>query len=185
MKKIAYFILLIIIFPVMVNARECYQSEIEQYRNELGKISYEIEYVPKGTQYGIDIDMRTVDTDNFLKVTAPLLNSNYELEFQSSDKKTYLVSSNIYSFITGGVYEVNVYNNVCNQPIATLEVMLPHYKQYENNKNLWFDGTYENNVVESNSKVKNKYNIKLIIALIFAIISLIVIIVVKRNRRTK
>lgn len=186
-KKCLIFSLLALTLPVMYVKAECSEAQIEAYRKELENVTFDLEYIPKGTEVTGFNESYNVQDTNLIKVTSPNMPKEYMAHFVKNAYDSYMVSSQFYSFLTGGVYTVRIQSLNCNsnEPIKVFTIMLPHYDTAKSKNDAWFDGTYISTNRRYNTNTKIKIDSRLLAALIslVLVVLIITIILLKKRRR--
>ena len=185
MKRVSLAIVAFFSFMTMANARNCFSSELADYRTRLTDVSYNLTY----TDYYVDMNGDFLE--GYFKIELENLPEGYYAAVSDRDGVQYSTFENG-MHLNGGVYELEIYNNACDNAIKTYEIKIPHYKQFCelegkcDKEEIWFDGTYENKVENHTDKKGNKISMKLVIVLvslfIILVASIIVIFVVRRRQ---
>ncbi len=179
MKKII--LLLALIAPyIIVSAETCNQETVMQLKAQIENVSYNLEYDETESESG--------EKEDYFKITALNLPSDFLIMMDYDTETSYLLDSEGYNVVKGGVYNVKFRNINCGaDTIEEYTMMIPYYS--ENNDNVWFDGTY--NVEEKeNFEKKTKTNDKNILLIASGVGALLVIIIIsslliKKRRKIK
>ena len=185
MKKILYFLVAVIFSYISIlNANaECSYEEINELQSKLDNFTFDLTYAD---DY---IDMNGDFQEGFFRISTNNLPEGFTVSF-SNQYNLYEISNGETLTLNGGVYNVEFYNSICEEPVKSYELKIPYYKQYcELNgnceKDIWFDGTYENKAENQNKKDENKINTRLVIVLVSLIIIIVIfitILIIKRRR---
>lgn len=149
----------------MVAALECTNEEYARYRDEIGELNYNLTFIDGYT------DVNGDETDGYFQIKFDRVPEGYEIDFKNNDH--IIVYEDDWTYLSGDVYNVEFYNDICDEPVKTYTIQVPFYKQYceyiDCDKNSWFDGTYENKVIDLNPEKKVKVDWILIVVLILLI----------------
>ena len=164
-----------------VKAEICSIETIDELKSQLENVSFNLEY-KKSTEEIIDAK------ENYFLITANNLPDNFIVQLYYNSSLGYALDKYAGVTIKGGVYTVNFLHESCGADvIKTFTMMVPHY--VEDNDNVWFDGTYEEEKSNpSNKKTTiSKTNIILLAsgALALLLIIVISIILIKKRRKIK
>lgn len=188
MRKVLQLLVTIIfsyMFILNVNA-ECSYEEINDLQAQLDNFTFDLTYAD---DY---IDMNGDFQEGYFRISTKSLPEGFTVSF-SDQYNLYEIGNGETLTLNGGVYNVEFYNSMCEEPVKSYELKIPYYKQYcELNGNcekedIWFDGTYENKAENQNKKDEKKVNVRLVIVLISLIIIIAIgtIILIVRRRRMK
>lgn len=191
MKKVITVLSIItILFPNCVLAQEktCTKEKIEQLKEQIKDITFELEYIPKGTQLkDVMGDKYTIEENNLFKVTSPKMPENFTSEFYENSSVSHIVSSVEYSYLSGGVYEVKISSEDCGTDIIKMfQIMLPYYNPDNKKSDAWFDGTYSQ--IQSNKNADDKGNVidsRLLLTLVTLVIIIFASLFLLKRRRIK
>ena len=190
MKKILAFVISILLaLPVMVWAKNynitCSEDEIVSMQEDIKNVKLKIELLPEGSVIK-SIYTDDIDISYMFKVSTTDLPSNYNIKLYPTKDRTnsYLVSNDVYSAINdGGVYIVDFYNSKCPRTIIkTYELMIPYFNK-DNEKNVWFDGTYSIKDKKNDILSSSQFNVRLLITLIVLIIVVVISILLLKKKK--
>lgn len=190
MKKLILSILaLILLIPTLVNADEttCDIDTINSLKEQIKDVTFDLEYVPEGTEVKTDFDdaPEKIDSKNIMKVITNNLPENFYILLYESESNISLLHSDYITLIPGGVYEIQIYSEMCQEDILKkYQIMIPIY-DLDNKNDIWFDGTYNHSSNKESSK-NNKVQTRLVIILIILLIIICSFtFIVIRSRRHK
>ena len=177
MKKIV--LLRLLLCPIFVEAIDCSKETINELKDKARAVEFNIEYSPSN-----DVD----NSDVYFNISSPNLGEDFLVTFKGEPYMSYIIMGNSSVLIKGGVYDVEFISIKCDeQAIYSYNMMIPYYAK--DNKNVWFDGTYEE--VKSNERqertTKKGMNILFIsvCAAAFILIITISLALVKKRRKIK
>jgi len=186
MKKSILLIITSLLFNVKpAFARECSTDEIKNYKEEIQNVSYTLEYNPNYT------DMNGNKRVGYFIFKPLNLPNNYQMLIEKSNGTFYLTPED-YCALKGGIYEVKIIHNNCDNIIENYQIKIPFYKQFceleKECTEVWDDGTEE--IIEKiddpapQDKV-NKIDTKIIILAASVIIIITTTIIIVRTKRRK
>lgn len=182
MKKIKYLILLVLFIPSLVNASECNYYELENYRNGLNNIAFNLSYIEKGQEIEIkSIGTTTSDVDSYKFEIDNMPSGIVASIYQNNINYNYVPSS---TYVQSGVIKVYFHSEDCNYDVVkSFEVFIPYYKANKKSNDVWFDGTYENNSTNQNTSIYNTINKHLIIIIVALLLVIVTVFVIQKKRR--
>lgn len=190
MKKLIFSILaLILLIPTLVNADEttCDIDTINSLKEQLKDVTFDLEYVPEGTEVicgWCDETNLHLSSSNVIKLISLNIPENFYIIVNDGDLRYYLDHETTYINLNGGTYNVTYYNYECNQDvIKNHEFMIPYYDS--KNVETWFDGTYEKKVVSSSSNKVIINPLLMVMLLVFIIIIILMLFFLKRGSKLK
>lgn len=175
-------ILILISFTTEVHADACSDLQIIEGQTTVENLTFNLEYDND------HLDMNGDKVDGFFKLTFPNLPTGYNVEVITKRGEYFSYSPSDVIYSNGGVLQIIVRSNECEGILKSFEIKVPFYKQYCNldkecDKNIWFDGTYENNPANYDKPQEDKVNVKLIIILVVLIAIIIGCIVFAIRKR--
>lgn len=185
MKKILLALGIFMLFCTRVEALPdiaCRPDQMNQGRNDLVNVTFNLQYA----ENAVDMNGDFLESQYFL--TIPNLPEGYIAFVTSPEGASYIGNASEYALVTGGVSTIEYYSTSCNTLIKKAEFMAPFYKVYceiEGNceKDVWFDGTYENTASNQNRDNRGKINMRLVVILVILIIIIVLFIAVIIKRR--
>lgn len=187
MKKIALILFISMLFITNVSAldnEKCFYPKIDELKESLKDVTFNYTVLPKDTVVEDDYTLENTDVSYKIKVEVSNLPDNYYALLVSGDYMKRIDNSTPI-ITTGGVYTVEFYNRECGLDIIKeYEIMIPHYSV--ENKNVWFDGTYEQTASSYEDKNSSKVSIKLVLvlsSLIIIIVTFVIIIFVRKRQK--
>lgn len=163
----------------------CKTADIIFKRSELKNVSLNYEFMPAGSSAIILVD--PIDVSNKIKVSIENLPDNFYAVLSTNYGKNNnsILEKNKYAFVNGGVYTIDIYNFDCPlDNLKSFEVKIPIYNN--DNKNTWFDGTYEQKSPSKNPSKNDKVSITLVVILVLLVLIVGIIgLIIYRKRKLK
>ena len=168
MNKIRYIILLILMFPIMINA-SCDYKKLQEHTKLSNDIYYEIEYLEKSNKFNVKIN--NLYEGLYIKYNEDIYtgNSSNEVVIKDIEEGTNMaitVNSNARdcdSFIKSIIIKIEYYNEyydsvMCNKYKDKLTVCSKKYLPYKINQSLFNNiiSNYEKNNVIDDKKDEKK-----------------------------
>lgn len=177
MKKMI--LLLLIILPCVVKAETCSKEEIDELRAKAHRVEFNIEYIKSD-----DIDY----SDVYFSISSSNLEEDFFVTFQGEPHTAYIITNDSSTLLKGGVYNVEFVSTKCDEQVVySYNMMIPFFN--EENKDVWFDGTYEDEIIEDSQNHTTEKGMSIlfvvICAIAFILIVTISIILVKKRRKIK
>lgn len=182
MKKMVISLILLGLSISNVYAADCTQHQIAEGQEALKNTSYELEYA---SDY---VNRVGSFEEGYMRLRTINLPNGYSMLIHTGDAFIILSSDSEFAEVLGGVHKIEYFNQACDTPIKSFEMKIPHYKLFCDidkscEKNVWFDGTYENSASNQNRQPKEIVSVRLIIILVVLILIIVLFIAIRIKRR--
>lgn len=182
-KVILALIIFVISFGMNVYAEECRDWEIEEADEALKDLTFDIQYADDFK------DMNGDPATGFFKVFFPNLPEAYYIIVDTNRGDYTINNSSELVYSTGGVIKVQVLSKNCDTVLKSFEAKVPFYKQYctlnsNCDKDIWFDGTFENTAtnVEQENKKSTSFVLIILLVILIIILSIAIILIIRKRR---
>ncbi|HBA37637.1 MAG TPA: hypothetical protein DCY94_02845 [Firmicutes bacterium] len=186
MKKIIFALMFFGLSISNVNAasKSCTPDQLSSGQEALATASYELTYASDYANRVGNFE------EGYMRLSAKNLPSGYVMLVYTGNEYFELQDNTTFAEVRGGVHKIEYYSTACDTPIRTFEMKVPHYKLFCDvdkscEKNVWFDGTYENSASNQNRRPREIVSLRLIIILITLILIIVLFVVITIRRRKK
>lgn len=165
----------------------CSPEDIKKIREQLSSFDIVYEVVPKNTKAYNRMLSEEIDVSNMIKISFSNLPENFSVSIDNIDGNAPLdlpTNSEGTFYSSGGIYNIRIGHPACLEAIKSFDIMIPLYNS--SNKDVWFDGTYEQKTNNTLSNIKK--NVSSILIVIMAVLLIIIvgfIIFVFRKKRVQ
>lgn len=165
-----------------VKAEECSGEQIESSLNALENLTYNLEY-----DMNFSSTINGKKNNGYFKVSFPNLPAGYAVSIKKMDGSLVLGSPNDNAHLLEGVYQINVFSNMCDS-LKVFEIKIPAYKKYcsddEECQNIWTEiqDVKQKTDTDKTSKIKIDGKLLVILAILIVILFVEAIFLLKRRR---